>query len=138
VRGKEGRFAAHTNSVITFERPADPENQTPVSGYRLRDGGGVRLSELTEQLAATVNVREHAVVVADSPGEVVRVAFATIESHSIFERICVLEDLRDRLPKIVLAVPSRHVANVGTKIVHFKVLIANRALRSFDRAQNKK
>jgi len=85
----------------------------------------VRLSELTEQLATTVNVREHAVVVADSPGEVVRVAFATIESHSIFERICVLEDLRDRLPKIVLAVPSRHAANVGTKIVHFKVLIVH-------------
>ena len=96
----------------------------------------MRLSELTEQLATTVNVREHAVVVADSPGEVVRVAFATIESYSIFERICVLEDLRDRLPKIVLAVPSRHVANLGTKIVHFKVLIANRSLRISDCAQN--
>ena len=97
----------------------------------------MRLSELTEQLAATVNVREHAVVVADSPSEVVRVPFATIEGHRILERICVLEDLRDRLPKIVLAVPSRHAANVGTKIVHFKVLIANRSLRPFDRAQNR-
>ena len=97
----------------------------------------MRLSELTEQLATTVNVREHAVVVADSPGEVVRVAFATIERYSIFERICMLEDLRDRLPKIVLAVPSRHVANVGTKIVQFKVLIANGSLLTSDRAANK-
>ena len=90
------------------------------------------MSELPEQLAATVNVREHAVVVANSAGEVVRISFATIESHGILERICVLEDLRDRLPKIVLAVPSRHVAKVGTKIVRFKVLIVCRSLRFLD------
>jgi hypothetical protein len=68
----------------------------------------VRLSELTEQLTAPVNVCEQAVVVADGTGEVVRVPFAIIESDSIFERICVLEDLRNRLPKIVLAVSSCH------------------------------
>jgi hypothetical protein len=75
---------------------------------------------MSEQLTTPVNVPEHAVVFADGAGEVVRVAFATIDGDSIFERIGVLEDFRDRLSKIVLAVPSGHVYRRRNKYSTFQ------------------
>jgi hypothetical protein len=67
---------------------------------------------------------KHAVVVADGAREIIRIPFATIKGESILERICVLEDLRDRLPQIMFAVSSGHVVYVGTKTVRFKALVA--------------
>jgi hypothetical protein len=89
----------------------------------IHSGRALLCTGFGNEVAEFVDVSQHLIEVLRRSVKRRRMGLPVEYFHRIFNGVCLLEQMRDGAPQFVCFGPARrHALDVGTKVIHFKVL----------------